>query len=155
MRAFNLLDTRPAPQAKPLEIQGPTWPAWVEDPRRTYQMQLKAERIAKMRADIAASKQRQADAMHAIGYATHMANALEAACRSVGVELEWVTERSRGGNLLRGGGRTERRTEVFRILRARGYSYPEIGLAFHTNASTVQTALKIHADGLTRTHNGA
>jgi len=141
MKATNLLDTTPAP-AKPQAIQGPTWPAWVEDPRRTYQMQLKAERIARMRADIAASKQRQADAMHAIGYATHMANALEAACRSVGVDLEWVMERSRGGNLLRGGGRTERRTEVFRILRARGYSYPEIAMAFNTNHSTVITALR-------------
>lgn len=142
MKAQNMLDTRPAPQARPMEIQGPTWPVWMEDPRRTYQMQIKAERIARMRADIAASKQRQADAMHAIGYATHMESALVAACRSVGVELEWVMERSRGGNLLRGCGRTKRRTEVFRILRARGYSYPEIALAFNTNHSTVITALR-------------
>lgn len=153
MKARNMLETTPAP-AKPQPIQGPTWPAWVEDPRQTYQMQLKAERIARMRADIAASKQRQADQMHAIGYATHMGNALESACKSVGVDLEWIMQRSTFGTLLRGQGRSEKRADVFRIMRARGYSYPEIALAFGTNHSTVMTALKIRADDLTPTHNG-
>ena len=155
MKAQNLLDTRPAPQARPQQIQGPTWPAWMEDPRRTYQMQIRAERIARMRADIAASKQRQADAMHRVAFGTHMENALGEACKTVGVEVEWVMERSRLGTLLRGNGRSERRTEVFRLLRLRGYSYPEIGLAFGTNASTVQTALRIRERDLTRPHYGA
>ena len=155
MKAQNMLDTRPAPQAKPHQIQGPTLPAWMEDPRRTYQMQLKAERIARMRAEIAKSKQRQADAMHAVAYGTHMENSVHEACCTVGVSYEWLAERSTLGNLMRGHDRIRKRTEVFRLLRMRGYSYPEIGLAFQTNASTVQTALKIRERYLTRTHNGA
>lgn len=155
MKAQNLLDMTPIPAAKPQQIQGPTWPRWIEDPRKTYQMQLKAERMAAMRAEIAKSRQRQADAMHAVAFGTHMERAVQDACSVVGVSYEWLTERSTLGNLRKSPERTAKRAEVFRLLRARGYSYPEIGLAFHTNASTVQTTLKKMYGGLTRTHNGA
>lgn len=128
---------------------------WMESEAKCRDMEQRAEWLYKMRAFIMRRKQKHMDNMHRVAYATHMANALDAACKSVGVELEWVAAKSRLGNLLRGQGRSEKRADVFRILRARGYTYPEIALAFDTNASTVQTTMRIFADGLTRTHNGA
>ncbi len=115
---------------------------WMEPEDKCREMAEKAERLARMRSGIVRQRQRHADDMHAIGYSTHMGTALESACASVGVSLEFVTQRSIMGNLLRGDGRAQKRADVFRILRAHGYSYPEIALAFGTCHSTVIAALK-------------
>lgn len=131
----------------------------------------RAEQIAFRRADLNRRTQARMDALHAI----EMARAINAdptakrvwnpvalaaiVCRRHDTSIEYLTERNVFRQFYRDEVRVELRRRVWFDMAAAGISYPEIAAVFGTSHSSIITACrrqeKIHADGLTRAHNGA